>query len=184
MPISETTRLRRAALRQTVFGSVAVAVTWPAMLAVHRAFHVGMPPVNALLLLGASVLVSFSVGGLIGAGLAQKVRPGRWLRPAAALLGLVWGLALCSLVLPWYTDQVMEQLTDSGTEQAVAKIGTVAANLNSAPNQLWDVAGKLTEEGAAQIPALLLLGWTLIGPALAAPWEARIALNNQRRIKK
>jgi len=163
------------ALRQALLGAVAVAASFPLLLALSRALGLGRPPLGGVATLGASVVLAFAGAGLIGALLAAAApsRP-RWqVRSVAALAGLVYGFFLCSAALPLYTDDVLDDLTDRGTEIAVERAPGLLDRPAGAVDQATDVAGKLAHEGAVSLPALALLGWTLLAPALVAPLEVR-----------
>jgi hypothetical protein len=168
-------RLVWVAVRQSLLGLAAVAASFPLLLALSHALGLGRPPLGGLATLGGSVVLAFAGGGLIGALLASVAgnRSLLQVRLAAALAGLVYGFVLCSAVLPLYTDDVLDELTDRGTEIAIERAPDVLDRPAGAVNQATDAAGKLVHEGAVYIPALALLGWTLLGPALAAPIEVR-----------
>ncbi len=168
-------RLVWAAVRQALLGVVAVAASFPLLLALSHALGLGRPPLGGVATLGGSVVLAFAGGGLIGALLASvgANRSLLQLRLAAALAGLVYGFVLCSAVLPLYTDDVLNELTDRGTEIAVERAPDVLDRPANIGDQAMDAAGKLVHEGAVSVPALVLLGWTLLGPALAAPLEVR-----------
>ena len=169
------TRLVWVAARQVLLGLIAVAASFPLLLALSHALGLGRPPLGGVATLGGSVVLAFAGGGLIGAMLAGMggKRPLGLLRLAAAGLGLVYGFVLCSAVLPLYTDDVLDEMTDQGTEIAVERAPDVLDRPASVGDQAMDAAGKLVHAGAVYVPALALLGWTLIGPALAAPLEVR-----------
>jgi len=168
-------RLVWVAVRQALLGVVAVAASFPLLLVLSHALGLGRPPLGGVATLGGSVVLAFAGGGLIGALLASvgANRSLLQLRLAAALAGLVYGFVLCSAVLPLYTDDVLNELTDRGTEIAVERAPDVLDRPANIGDQALDAAGKLVHEGAVSVPALALLGWTLLGPALAAPLEAR-----------
>jgi len=158
------------ALRHALLGALVVALSLPVLLGLSRVLGVARPPLGGLALLGGSVMLGFAGGGLIGAlGARAGLRSG-W---AASLLGLVYGLVLCGTVLPLYTDDVLDEMTDRGTELAVERLDKVLDKPEGVWNQAVDVAGHVAQEGAVYVPALALLGWTLVGPALAAPLEVR-----------
>lgn len=163
------------AVRQALLGLLAVAVSLPLLFLLSRVLGVSRPPLGGLATLGGSVVLAFAGGGLIGALLAISFsgRPLRLVRLVAAGAGLVYGFVLCSAVLPLYTDDVLDEMTDRGTEIAVERAPDVLDHPAGAVDQATDAAGKLVQEGAVYVPALALLGWTLLGPALAAPLEAR-----------
>jgi len=168
-------RLVWVAVRQALLGCVAVAASFPLLLALSHALALGRPPLGGVATLGGSVVLAFAGGGLIGAFLAGvgSNRSLLQLRLAAALAGLVYGFVLCSAVLPLYTDDVLNELTDRGTEIAVERAPDVLDRPANIGDQAMDAAGKLIHEGVVYVPALALLGWTLLGPALAAPLEVR-----------
>ena len=168
-------RLVWVALRQALLGVVAVAASFPLLLLLSHALGLGRPPLGGVATLGGSVVLAFAGGGLIGAVLSTIVgdRPRVQVRLAAALAGLVYGFVLCSAVLPLYTDDVLNDLTDRGTEIAVEHAPAVLDRPSGVMDQAMDAAGKLVHEGAVSVPALALLGWTLLAPALIAPLEVR-----------
>ncbi|MBV9851300.1 MAG: hypothetical protein JO250_16645 [Armatimonadetes bacterium] len=168
-------RIAWAAVRQALVGVVVVVASVPLLMGLCRALELEAPPVEGVALLGGSVLLGFAGGGVIGAllgGLAGSGPLGR-VRLAAALAGLVWGGLLCSVALPLYTDSVMDDVTDAGTEQAIARVGPVLERPSGAADQAVDAGEKLAMAAAARLPALALLGWTLLGPAVVAPLEVR-----------
>ncbi len=162
--------LFKVAVRQALLGALAVVVSLPVLVGLSHILGVARPPLGGLALLSGSVLLGFVGGGLIGAlGARAGLRSG-W---GASLLGLVYGLVLCGTVLPLYMDDVLDEMTDQGTEMAVERLDTVLDKPKGIWDQAVDVAGHVAQEGAVYVPALALLGWTLIGPALAAPLEVR-----------
>lgn len=171
------------AVRQALLGLVAVAASFPLLLALSHALGLGRPPLSGVATLGGSVVLAFAGGGLIGALLSDIAgnRSRLQVRLAAALAGLVYGIILCSAVLPLYTDDVLDGLTDRGTEIAVERAPDVLAQPSKAADQAVDAAGKLIHEGAVYIPALALLGWTLLGPVLSAPLEVRRSRQGARQ---
>ncbi|RYG56138.1 hypothetical protein EON80_29725, partial [bacterium] len=92
-------------------GLVAVVVSLPLLLLVHRSLGLGNPPVSGLLLLGGTVVVCFALAAAIGASLGAA----RGNALVAALLGLVLGVAACFLVAPFYAGLVVEGLTRDAT---------------------------------------------------------------------
>lgn len=168
-------RLLLIAVRQALLGLVVVAVSFPMLLALSHTLGLGRPPLNGVATLGGSVVLAFAGGGLIGSLLAKgsAAQPVVLIRLAAAGFGLVYGFFLCSAVLPLYTDDVLDELTSRGTEIAVERAPDVLSHPEGAANQALESAGTLVQEGTVYIPALALLGWTLAGPALAAPLEVR-----------
>lgn len=170
-----------AVARQTLVGILAVAASLPLLFGLSHMLGLSRPPLGGVALLGGSVLAAFAGAGLLGAllGLGGSLSR-RWLGLAAALLGLTWGIFLCSVVFPFYTDDLVDQMTDRGTEIATEKVDgghleKVLDHPSDVVDQISDLGGKLLKEGAASLPALALLGWTVLGPALAAPLEARLA---------
>ena len=163
------------ALRQAPLGAVAVAASFPLLLVLSHALGLGRPPLGGVATLGGSVVLACAGGGLIGAVLTSVVgdRSRLQVRLAATLAGLVYGFVLCSAVLPFYTDDVLNDLTDRGTEIAVERAPAVLERPSGVMDQAMDAAGKLVHEGAVSVPALALLGWTLLAPALIAPLEVR-----------
>lgn len=175
-------RLVWVAVRQALLGLLAVAASFPLLLARSHALGLGRPPLGGVATLGGSVVLAFVGGGLIGALLASTFggRSVGFVRLVAAGAGLVYGFVLCSAVLPLYTDDVLDELTDRGTEIAVERAPDLLDRPASVGDQAMDAAGKLVHEGAVYIPALALLGWTLLGPALAAPLEVRRPKSGRR----
>lgn len=159
-----------ATVRQALLGALAVSVSLPFVLGWSRVLGVARPPLGGLTLLGGSVLLGWAGGGLIG---ALGARAGLRSRLAASALGLVYGLVLSSAVLPLYTDDILDEMTDRGTELAVARLDKVLDHPQGIMDEAVDVASHLAQEGAVYVPALALLGWTAVGPALAAPMEVR-----------
>ncbi len=163
------------AVRQALLGCVAVAASFPLLLLLSHALGLGRPPLGGVATLGGSVVLAFVGGGLIGAVLSSIVgdRSQRQVRFAAAFAGLVYGFVLCSAALPFYTDDVLDDLTDRGTEIAVERVPALLDRPAGVVDQAMDAAGKLVHAGAVSVPALALLGWTLLAPAFVAPLEVR-----------
>ena len=169
-----TARLLRATVRQALVGLLVAAASLPLVLALGRALGVPRPPTDGILLLGGTVALAFAGGGLLGALAAAVMRGSRRrVRLLASLAGLVWGIFLCSVALPFYTQDVLDDMTDQGTEAALAHVDTLLERPSGALDQAADIAGGLIRDGAARLPALALLGWAVIGPTLVAPLEAR-----------
>lgn len=190
-------RLLRPVLLWSAAGLLAVLVSLPVLNGLHGLARLGPPPASGVLLLGASVVLAFALGGLIGALVASAA--GRRYRSAgcgpaalAALAGLALGGLICSVTLPMYTSSVVDALTREGAQAVYAQrrgaldaakdaAGTVlrerrlpdAPDLPGAGQTAVNEALRLARNGAARLPALVLLGWILLGPALAAGVEAR-----------
>ena len=173
--LTVTARLVRATVRQAVVGLAVALASLPLLLVLSRTLGLTPPPVDGLLLLGGAVVLAFAGGGLLGALLTVAVLRGfrGRIRGLAALAGLAWGIALCSIALPLYTENVFDELTDTGTEAAMTHAGDVLNRPSAAADQALDIAGHLAAEGAARLPAVVLLIWVVVGPALVAPLEAR-----------
>lgn len=170
-----------AVARQTLIGLLAVAASVPLLFGLSHMLGLSRPPLGGVALLGGSVLAAFAGAGLLGAllGLGGGLSR-RWLGPTAALLGLTYGIFLCSAVFPFYTDDLVDQMTERGSEIATEKVDAghldkVLDHPADIVDQVTEAGSKLLQEGAASLPALALLGWTVLGPALAAPLEARLA---------
>jgi hypothetical protein len=168
-----------ACARQALLGLTVVAGSLPLLLTLNHALGLQSPPKEGLATLGGSVILGFTGGGLIGGlltifgsttGFNVSSRKARFL---AALAGLVWGFTLCTLALPLYVDDIIDDVTDTGTTAAISHADTFLDHPTDALNQVGTIFGELAQEGSVRLPALVLLGWTLLGPALAAPIESR-----------
>lgn len=166
-----------AALRQACFGVVAVALSLPLLWTLHRRIGVDAPSTTSVLLLGASVIVAFVGGGLLGVvvrelGRGNKLarsRAGGWV---AAGAGLLFGLVFCVAVASFYGQSIVENAADDRLtmiwQQRAALLQQTRATATGG-------ARELAGQGAARLPVLVLLGWALIGPTLGAALEYRLA---------
>lgn len=166
-----------AALRQACFGVVAVALSLPLLWTLHRRIGVDVPSTGSVLLLGASVVLVFVGGGLIGAAVRslgrgtrfERQRTGGWL---AAGIGLIFGVVFCIAVAAFYGQSIVENAADDGLTMAWQQR---AALLHQTRATATGAARELAGQGAARLPVLALLGWALIGPTLGAALEYRLA---------
>lgn len=166
----------RLGLLWAVIGLAAVLVSLPVVWALSRAAGLGAPPVGGVLLLGAGVVLAFAGGGLLGAALGSVGgrNQGGIRALGGAFAGLLWGGALCAVVAPIYAQSALDGLTRAGAALVYEQRDMVLGErrLPEAPEAV-EAAKRLARGGAARLPALALLGWTLCGPALAGAVEAR-----------
>ena len=120
-----------------MIGMALVVVSLPVLFLVHNALGLGQPPVFGLVVLALTVVISMALAGLIGALVGKA--GGNLI--VAALLGLVLGLAVCTVVAPLYGGLIVDNLTREAT---VAVGGTV---LGQDPETL---AREKAVEGAGQ----------------------------------
>lgn len=159
-------------------GALVVAASLPILGALSGAVGLGPPPVGGVFLLGTTVVLGWASGALVGAliGRGSGRRAGCGALAAAAAAGLVLGGVLCALVLPLYTQSVVDGLARESARLAAAQGRTVLRDRRLPPTSAAvEAAQQLARNGAARLPALSLLGWALVGPALAAGIEARRA---------
>lgn len=179
-----------AIARQLFVGMLIVVVSLPLLWALHGAFGLGNPPLSGVLLLGGSVVAAFAGGGVIGYLLGAGGRNTGSV-PLAALCGLLWGGSVCALAVPFYGQMIVEHLMHEGTSLAWRERGRVVERAGDAAREVragrarqaaektageaWTTAKNMALSGAARLPALSLLVWALLGPALGAAWECRRA---------
>lgn len=114
--------LMRAATRQACLGLVAVAVSLPLLWALQRRFGLAQGS-EGVLLLGASVLLAFIGGGLVGAGLHEFGRgtslgrrgKGGWIAPIS---GLLLGLAVAVGAGSYHAQSIVEDAASEGVSRA------------------------------------------------------------------
>lgn len=169
--------LIRAVVRQSCLALVAVVITLPFVWALHRAVGVDAPGTASVVLLGASVLVAFAGGGLLGAALHEFGRTGQWKRNRAggwiaALGGFLFGSLVCITAASFYGQIVLEDVARQGASLAWSRRDQLVDQTRSVATQ---AAKELAGRGAARLPVLLLLVWTLLGPTLGAALEYRLA---------
>lgn len=95
-----------------------VVVSLPVLFLAHRMMDLGKPPVFGLVLLALSVVISMGIAGAIGAAVARA----KGNLVVAALLGLVVGFVVCTVVAPVYGGLIIDNITRQAT---VAVAGTV-----------------------------------------------------------
>jgi hypothetical protein len=129
-------------------GLAVIALSLPILFLVHRAFGLGNPPIDGVLVLGGAVIICFALAAAIGTALGNSQASS----PLAALLGLVLGGATCLLVAPIYAGMVVDGLTRDATglvwqerghiEEAARTIGSTHGS------QTWNVMreGRLQEQ--------------------------------------
>ncbi len=168
----------RAALRQACFGLVAVALSLPILWAVQR--RVGLTPGSERLwMLGASVVVAFVGGGLIGAGSREfgrgtsfgRGKAGAWVAPLA---GLLFGILISTVAASDFGQGLLEDAAKEGAMRAWQGRDQFL-DRSRAANIATNTAKELAVQGAARLPALILLAWAPLGAMLAALLEYRLA---------
>jgi len=90
----------------------------------------------------------------------------------AFLLGLIWGGVLCAVIAPMYTQSVLEQLTREGASLAWNQRDAFMDRQTGVATAL-ESAKKLAQAGVVHLPALSLLIWVFLGPAIGGAIEAR-----------
>ncbi len=166
-----------AALRQTCFGLTAVALSLPLLWTLHRRVGVDAPSTGSVLLLGASVVVAFVGGGVLGAALHEfgrgtkfgRNRAGGWI---AASGGLIVGVFFCIAVASIYGQSIVEGMADEGASMAWSQRDAL---LHQTRATAATAAKELAGQGAARLPVLVLLVWALLGPMIGAALEYRLA---------
>lgn len=182
-------QLTTAIVRQTIFGVLVLALALPLVNALHARFGLGSPPASALILMGGSVLACFIGAGIIGAICGSGVKAGRG--PGALLasvLSLGWSLLVCSIVIPFYGSMIVDHITQDAAMTALRERGALFDRAKDAYGGVREGRGgevarstageavsrsvEMAKKGAARLPAMSLLFWTLIGPPLGAAFEA------------
>jgi hypothetical protein len=103
--------LTRAITMAAFCGLGVLVVALPLLVLVHRAFQLGNPPLDGVLVLGGSVVLCFVLAGVMGHFMGTSGN-----RPAlAALLGLLLGITNGFLVAPIYAGMVVDGLTRDAT---------------------------------------------------------------------
>ena len=167
----------RVIVRQMVFGFAVVVLSVPLLWIVQRAIGLGTPPHGGVILVGASVVVAWASGGVLGMiiGAATRARRFNGGLLIAILAGLVWGGALCGVVVPLYLESALEVMAREGAGQ-VWQQRDALLNRTIGLADAFELAKTLAWSGAGRLPVLSLSVWTLIGPAIASWLEARRAL--------
>ena len=178
-----------AIVRQAIFGVLVLLLALPLVNAMHARFDLGSPPTSALVIIGGAVLACFIGAGLIGAFCGGGVKAGRG--PGALLaaaLSFGWSLVVCSVVIPFYASSIVDHLAQDAAMTAVRERGQLFDRARDAVGGVREGRGgevarstggeavskslELAKKGAARLPALSLLFWTLIGPPMGAAFEA------------
>jgi hypothetical protein len=184
-----------AIIRQSIFGVLCLALALPLLNALHNRFGLGAPPTSALVLIGAAVLICFTGGGIIGVfagGGARAAKHSISALPIAVFGALIWSILVCSATVPFYGSMIVDHLTHEVTSTAFRERGQIIDRTRQGiedvrggrsgelasrtAGQAWRKSKDLASSGAAQLPALSLLLWTLIGPPIGAAFEARRAM--------
>ena len=168
----------RAAARQACLGLVAVVVSLPLLWALQRRFGLAQGS-EGVLLVGASVLLAFIGGGLVGAGLHEFGRgtslgrrgKGGWIAPAA---GLLLGLVVAVGAGSYHAQSIVEDAASEGASRAWQQRGELLDRFR-ATQAATTAAKELAVAGAAQLPVLVLLAWAPLGSMLGAALEYRLA---------
>ena len=179
-------------IRSAITGIVAVAVSLPLLWALHRSFGLGKPPLNGIVVLGLGVILAFVGAAAIGILTARsmpdrRAKTGWW----AALFGLVWGIALVSVLVPTYAGMVADEIAKEGAMMALRSRGELLEGARDTLSQIQNgksgdaargigagglqKAKELAISGAARLPALSLLFWAILAPPFIAFLEARAA---------
>lgn len=178
-----------AIVRQTIFGVAVLLLAMPLLNSLHAHFGLGPPPASALILIGGSVVTCFVGAGVIGVVCGMDVKAGRGVRAMlAAALSVGWSGLVCSVVIPFYGSTIVDHLTGEATATAFRERGALLGRAQDAyggvregrggqvaretAGEAFDRAKELARSGAARLPAMSLLFWTLIGPPLGAAFEA------------
>ncbi len=176
-------------LRQVFLGGLSVAATLPLLFWVRERAGLQAAPWTGAILLAGVVLLGWLSGGFIGAALGEASRKSRFraVGLVAGLLGLMWGTVLTIGVAPFYAQSVAQELTREGAGEVWKERGALLDRTREvgqgkgreAVGQTWQgaksIAGKLARSGAARLPLAVFAVPLLLGPALAAILEARIA---------
>jgi hypothetical protein len=181
-----------ALFRQTIFGILVVALSLPLVRVLHERFSLGPPPASVLVLMGLAVMSTFWGAGAIGALWGAGNRRGSMGAPIlAALLSLGLSLLVCGVVVPTYGGMVADHLLQEGATGVLRDRGRLLGQARESYDDVRsgrsreitrDLSGEalnrgksLVRSGAARLPALSLLLWTLVLPPLGAAFEARRA---------
>lgn len=181
-----------AILRQTVFGVICLVIALPLLNALHNRFNLGSPPISAIIVIGVAVLICFIGGGIIGVLSGDASRRSAAAIPIALVGALVWSAIVCSIAVPTYGGMIVDHIAQDAagtafrergqiidrTRQGIADVrGGRSGELASRTlNEGLEKSKELALAGAARLPALSLLLWTLIGPPIGAAFEARRAM--------
>jgi hypothetical protein len=103
--------LSRAITMAAFYGLGVLVIALPLLFLVHRAFQLGNPPLEGVVVLGGSVVFCFVLAGAIG----HSVGSGGGNPALAALLGLLLGIANGVVVAPLYAGMVVDGLTRDAT---------------------------------------------------------------------
>ncbi len=97
--------------RQAMIGMALVVLSLPVLFLAHNALGLGKPPVFGLVILSLTVVISMALSGAIGVAVAKS----KGNLVVAALLGLVLGLVVCTVVAPLYGGIIFDNLTREAT---------------------------------------------------------------------
>lgn len=163
-----------AIFRQSLFSCFFIAVSLPFLWFVHRILDLGSPPTSGVLLLGASVAFACVSGGALGFMLGEFKRGETYITLWAFGLGLVWGGVLCAIIAPLYTQSVLEHLAREGAAVAWNERDAFLDRQTGVASAV-ESAQSLAQTGLVHLPALSLLIWVFLGPAIGSAVEARRA---------
>ena len=163
-------------VRQALVGLVMFLLSLALLSLVQRAMGLGAPPRGGVILVGISVVFAWVSGGMLGTAIGAAAHARRFHgAPLIALLaGLVWGGVVCTTVVPLYIDSALESLARQGVGH-VLRERQALLNRETGVQSTLDAAKTLAWSGAGHLPALSLLLWSLLGPAIAGGLEARRA---------
>lgn len=168
-----------ALMRQMCFGLGAVALSLPILWAVQR--RVGLTPGSeGLWMLGASVVAAFVGGGLVGAEIGEfgrgtqfgRGKMGAWVAPLA---GLLFGILVSTVAASSFGQGILEDAAKDGAMRAWQGRNQLL-DRDRAASAATNTARELAVQGAARLPALILLAWAPLGAMLAALLEYRLAV--------
>lgn len=160
--------------RQLLFSCFFLAISLPFLWIVHRILDLGEPPLSGVLVLGGSVAFACVSGGVLGFTLGELKRGQPYIGLWAFLLGLAWGGVLCIFVGPLYTQSVLESLAREGAAMAWSQRDALLDRQTGVATAL-ESARSLAQTGVVRLPALSLLIWVFLGPAIGGAVEARRA---------
>ncbi len=170
--------LIRAALRQAGFGLVVVVLSVPLVWALQRRFGL-MPGSGGLWMVGASVMVAFIGGALLGAGMREGSRGTQFGRGKAVawvvpLAGLAFGFLVGTAAASFFGESLLEDAAKEGAVRAWQGREQLLDSSRAA-TAATSAAKELALQSAARLPGLILLAWAPIGAMFAALVEYRLA---------
>lgn len=129
-------------------GLAVIALSLPILFLVHRAFQLGNPPIDGVIVLGSSVILCFVLAAAIGTVLGNSQTNSL----LAALLGLALGSTTCFVVAPIYAGMVVDGVTRDATGMIWSErdsIESAARGITSTHGaQTWNAVreGRLQEQ--------------------------------------